>query len=341
MTHGARHWCLVACLAAEFAAPAPAAAQPFQLPTANRALLERGGADRFFVGTVGKPWTTGTFGCVRSNGGQMHEGIDIRCVQRDNRGEPTDPVLATSDGRVAYINRRPSLSNYGSYIILRHQIEGIEIYSLYAHLKEVRRDLKVGQTVKGGEAIGIMGRTANTREGISKERAHVHFELDLLASERFSNWYKRHYPSQRNDHGTWNGQNLLALDPGQLFLEQQRKGAKFSLVEFVRSQTELCRVLVLKKDFPWLKSCAPLARRNPIAEKEGIAGYELALNFNGVVFELIPRAASEIKSKSKIQLLRVNEAEYQRNPCRRLVTKRKNQWELTTKGKDLIELLTY
>ncbi len=45
-----------------------AQAQTFQLPTANHALFDRGGEERFFVGTAGKPWTTGTFGCVRSGG---------------------------------------------------------------------------------------------------------------------------------------------------------------------------------------------------------------------------------------------------------------------------------
>src|SRR5262252_5252683 len=90
-------------------------AQPFQLPTANRALFEPNGEERFFVGTVGKPWTTGTFGCVRSDGAQMHEGLDIRCLQRDKRGEPTDAVMATADGTVAYINTHSGLSNYGNY----------------------------------------------------------------------------------------------------------------------------------------------------------------------------------------------------------------------------------
>src|SRR5512137_3192660 len=148
--------------------------QPFVLPTANHALFEKGGEERFFVGTVGKPWMTGTFGCVRTSGWQMHEGIDIRCLQRDRRGEPADPVLATGDGTVAYISTRPSLSNYGNYLVLRHEVEGLEIYSLYAHLREIRRDLKIGHAVKAGEELGIMGRTANTRESISKERAHVH-----------------------------------------------------------------------------------------------------------------------------------------------------------------------
>ena len=45
-----------------------AAAQPFQLPTANRAIYERGGDERFFVGTTGKSWESGTFGGVRSGG---------------------------------------------------------------------------------------------------------------------------------------------------------------------------------------------------------------------------------------------------------------------------------
>src|SRR5262249_38838885 len=109
-------------------------AQPFQFPTANHALLEKGGEEKFFVGTTGKPWTTGTFGCVRTDGHQLHEGLDIRCLQRDKHGEPTDPVMATADGEVAYINRKAGLSNYGNYIVVRHQIGGIEIYSLYAHL---------------------------------------------------------------------------------------------------------------------------------------------------------------------------------------------------------------
>ena len=44
-------------------------AQPFYLPTANTALFEKGGEDRFFAATPGKTWVSGTFGCVRSDGG--------------------------------------------------------------------------------------------------------------------------------------------------------------------------------------------------------------------------------------------------------------------------------
>lgn len=316
-------------------------AETFLLPTVNHALFEKGGEEKFFVGTVGKPWTSGTFGCMRSDGHQMHEGLDIRCLQRDKRGEPTDPVTATADGTVAYINRKPSLSNYGNYILLRHKIDGLEIYSLYAHLSKIREGLKSGAQLKAGEVIATMGRTTNTKEGISKERAHVHFELDFAVNDRFASWYRKKFPDQRNDHGDWNGQNLIAIDPLPILREQQRLGKNFNLVAAMRNQAELCRVFVRDTNFPWLKRYPQFIHPNPKAEKEGVAGYEIALNFNGLPFELTPRAASEIKSKNKLQLLSVNEAEEQKNPCRKLVTKRTGRWELSNRGVQLIELLVY
>lgn len=315
------------------------AQEPFHLPTANHAIFEPGHEAKFFVETVGKTWTSGCFGCVRSDGWQMHEGLDIRCLQRDKRNEPTDPVMASADGTVAYINRKAALSNYGNYIVLRHRIDGIEIYSLYAHLSEVAAKLKVGDNVRTGEVIATMGRTANTREGISKERAHVHFELNLYLNEKFPTWYKKHFPGERNDHGSWNGQNMAGLDPRLILLEEHK--GKFDLLDFIRGQTELCRVIVRDTSFPWLKRYQALIQSNPVAAKEGVAGYELALNYNGVPFEVIPRAASEIKSKSRFQLLSVNGEEYKRNPCRRLVTPKGSHWQLTSRGINLLDLLTY
>ena len=320
----------------------PALSQSFHLPTANRALFEPGGEERYFVGTVNKPWPSGTFGCVRSDGWQMHEGLDIRCLQRDRQGEPTDPVLATADGTVAYVSARPSLSNYGNYLLLRHAIDGLEIYSLYAHLREIRPGLKTGASVKAGEAIATLGRTSNTRSAISRERAHLHFELDLVINERFPEWYRKNFPTQRNDHGGWNGQNLLGLDPRRVLLEQQRLGAKFNLVTFVRNGTELCRVFVRDSSFSWVRRHPLLVRPNPRAELEGIVGYELVLNFNGLPYEAIPRAASEVNSQAKFLLLSVNAAEQQKNPARRLVSKdRRGQWQLANAGLRLLDLLAY
>jgi peptidoglycan LD-endopeptidase LytH len=310
----------------------------FRLPTANDAIFNRA-PEQFFVGTVGKPWTSGTFGCVRTEGWQMHEGLDIRCLQRDKRGEPIDPVMATADGTVAYTNRRTGLSNYGNYIILRHVIGGIEIYSLYAHLKEIRADLKAGQAVKAGETIAIMGRTSNTEQAITKDRAHVHFELNFVLNDRFGAWYRKYHKGERNDHGDWNGQNLIAIDPQAVFLTQRHQGSAFNFAVFVKQQTELCRVLVRAAEFPWLKRYPEFVKTNSAVPTA--AGYEIALNFAGLPYELTPRDASEIKGRAPVQLLSVNEAEYARNPCRRLVTKRGSRWELTVRGENLISLLTF
>ncbi|MBM3875641.1 MAG: M23 family metallopeptidase [Verrucomicrobia bacterium] len=327
---------MVACFA-----PLVTHAQPFSLPTANRAIFKAGGEDEYFVPTPGKDWRSGTFGCVRSEGMQLHEGLDIRAVQRDKQGEPMDAVLATADGSVAYVNRKPGLSNYGNYVVLRHPMEGIEVLSLYAHLKSVRGDLKPGSGVKSGDAIGVMGRTTNTKTPITRERAHLHFEINLLASERFAEWHDHALPGQQNDHGRFNGQNLLGLDPRAILLAQRAEGPSFSLVRFLRNQTELCRVIMLKRDLAWAQRFYPLVRRNAAAEAEGIAGYELRLNFNGVPFQLTPRAPSELTRKEKFQLLSVNEAEQRANPARTLVAKQGGRWELTANGTRLLELLAY
>lgn len=318
-----------------------ACAAAFKLPTANDAIFERGAEEKFFVGTVGKPWMSGTYGCVRTEGWQMHEGLDIRCLQRDRRGEPTDPVMATADGTVAYINKRSGLSNYGNYLILKHSIDGVEVYSLYAHLRQIVADLKVGSPVKQGEQIAVMGRTSNTAQGISKERAHVHFELNFVLNDRFAAWYRRHRPGQRNDHRDWNGQNLVAIDPQQVLMTERSQGKAFNFASFAKQQTELFRVMVRDTDFPWLKRYPMFVKSDAVRSGEAAAGYEIAFNFAGLAYEVIPRAASEIKGKAAVQLLSVNEAEYKRNPCRKLVRKRGARWELTNSGQDLISLLTF
>ena len=329
------------CTAALALASTRADAQPFRLPTANAAIFEPGNEEKFFVGTTGKPWRSGTYGCVRSEGWQFHEGLDIRCVTRDKNKEPADAVTATADGIVAYTNKRSGLSNYGNYLVIMHEIEGLEIFSLYAHLKEIRPGLQYGTRVKAGDVVALMGRTSNTREQISRERAHLHFELNLFVSDRFPDWYKKFLPTQRNDHGSYNGLNLLGLDPQAILLEQRAKGKNFSLVKFIQKQPELCRVFVRQAELPWVKRYAPLITRNPVAEREGVLGYEMSLNFAGIPCRIVPRAASEISSRARIQLLSVNEPEQTRHPCRKLVTKRSGKWEFTNHGTEHIELLMF
>lgn len=322
-------------------AAAPAPAQVFGFPTANRALLDPAKQDAFFVGTAGKTWVSGTYGCVRSEGWQLHEGLDIRCLERDRRGEPTDKVLCSADGTVAYISRNAALSNYGKYVVVRHAVEGLEVFTLYAHLAEVRGDLVPGSPLRAGEQLGLMGRTSNTHQRITKDRAHVHFEVDLLVNDRYAQWHKTSQAGERNDHGNWNGHNLLGADPAMVLREQARLGPSFSLLRVIQNQNELCRVFVRARGFPWIRRYARLVVPNPKIEKEGLAGYEISLNFSGLPYKLIPRTPAEAPPGGTFVLLSVNEAEQKANPCRRIVTHKGSQWELGPRGRELLELLVY
>ncbi|MGV3774216.1 MAG: M23 family metallopeptidase [Verrucomicrobiales bacterium] len=314
--------------------------QTFVLPTPNEALL-KGAPEKYFVGTVGRTWESGTFGCVRSEGFQMHEGLDIKAVNRDSKGEPADPIFAAAPGKVAYINSKSGLSNFGRYVVLQHKIEGIDVYTTYAHLKDFEPGIKVGAAVKSGQKIATMGRTTNTRQAISKERGHLHFEINLKLSDRFIPWQKKRYPGQRNDHGEWNGKNFLGLDPRLALIQQNQQGKDFSLLSFIRNQPELCRVIVRDSNFGWLRRYTPLVLRNRAAEKAGVAGYEVFLNNNGVPYKLIPRSADEISGRAHLEVISVNAAEQQANPCRKLVAKAGGKWVLGKGGKEALDLLLY
>ena len=317
-----------------------ARAQMFILPTPNRALLTDGAlSQKYLVGTIGKPWPSGGFGCVRSEGLKMHEGLDIRCLQRDSKGEPIDPVFASAAGTVVYISNKPGLSNYGRYIVLRHNIEGVQICTLYAHLRDIQDGLAIGQQVKQGQRIATLGRSTNTREGISKDRAHLHFEISFALTDDYSAWHKKYRVGQRNDHGDWNGQNLAAVDPTPILLGAAREGANFSLVKHLQSRREYCRVVVRDTNFAFLRNNPGLVKPNPAANP--IAAYDIALDFNGAPIELVPRSGAELKSMSRVRLYGINDAEVSKHRCSKLLTTRKGRRELSYTGEQRVNLLTY
>lgn len=314
-------------------------AQTFRFPTANRALLEEDGGSRFFTGTLGNNWPAGAYGCVRNSGWRMHEGVDIQCLERDKKGESIDPVWATADGSVVYINTQPWASAYGVYVVLRHQIESLPVYSLYAHLRRVESGLRVGQSVKAGQRIGTLGRTAN--HTISKSRAHLHFELTLIVNDQYDSWRRKTQRGSKNQHGKFNGINLAGFDPAEVLEQCHTPGNDFSLLTHLRNKKALYRAVVRDTKFPWLQRYPRLIKRNPVAEREGVAGYEIFVDFSGLPFLLIPRAESEIQGGAKIQLLEVNAEEYKQGHCRQHVEKKGRGWSLTGRGNQFLELLTY
>ncbi len=237
------------------------------LPTENRALLEQQPeaycqcVARTFEGETSTPWQGGQFGFVRDPRrvgnriayARFHEGLDVKPLRRDAKGEPLDEVRAIADGQVVYVAATAKLSNYGRYIVVRHDFPGGgPFYSLSAHLREAQ--VTVGQQVKAGQAIGLLGYTGS---GIDQRRAHVHVELNMLLSNDFEAWHAAQFATP-NHHGIYNGLNLIGLDLQALFLAQARDPA-LSLVDIIRRTEPAYRVLVpvqAKMEFlqshPWL-----------------------------------------------------------------------------------------
>src|SRR5690606_4562816 len=174
----------------------PAEGDPLRLilPTRNDALLGGAGPSfyqythRTFEGRRSKPWQGGQYGFVRNplrtaEGiiyTKFHEGVDIRPVYRDHRGEPADTVVSIDDGYVVYVNNYERQSSYGKYVVVEHWWGGSPFYSLYAHLNSVT--VRRGQRIRQGEPIGKLGYTGR---GIDRERAHLHFEINMLLNRNF------------------------------------------------------------------------------------------------------------------------------------------------------------
>jgi hypothetical protein len=241
------------------------AAQPLLLPTANHALFDAPAeffqfVDRNFDGAKTTPWEGGQFGFVRDPrriGGHLayarfHEGLDIKPMQRDAKGNPQDEVGAIADGTVVYVTASAGLSNYGRYIVVRHDWDGSPFFSLYAHLAAAH--VSAGQPVKAGTALGILGCTGS---GIDRRRAHVHVELNLFLSSRFDVWHAANFATP-NHHGVYNGMNLIGLDLQALYLAQQ-KNPGLTAASAVKATESSYRVAVpgdaemeIVKNYPWL-----------------------------------------------------------------------------------------
>lgn len=236
------------------------------LPTDNDALFRGKPAqfymytDRVFEGRKSSPWQGGTYGFSRDPeriAGKVietkfHEGIDIAPLLRDATGAPLDEVRAVADGRVVHVNRAARDSNYGIYVVVRHEVEGTPVYSIYAHLAGAA--VEPGDQVPAGARLGRLGCTGH---GLDQRRAHLHLEIALLWHDGFESWHAANF-STPNKRGIYNGINMIGLDVAALYLAQ-RKDPSLDLPEFLRQQEPFFRVQIpdsphfqLPRRYPWL-----------------------------------------------------------------------------------------
>ena len=92
----------------------------------------------------------------------MHWGIDI--AKAGNV-----PILAAADGTVSRVQKDGTFGTYGNLIMIVHKIGGKTYETVYAHLRSY--NVKVGQSVKAGQTIGMMGNTGGSTG------QHLHFEV--------------------------------------------------------------------------------------------------------------------------------------------------------------------
>jgi peptidoglycan LD-endopeptidase LytH len=277
---------------------------------------------------------SGTFGGVRSGGRQFHEGIDIKCVSRDRHGEPTDSVFAALDGVVRHINAVAGDSNYGRYIVIEHPGETPAVYTLYAHLAHIAPGLRVGVAVNRGQVIATMGHTSD--RPIPRDRAHLHFEIGVVATRDFQTWYDRQKFGSRNEQDVWNGMNLIGFDPLAVF-NGWRAGRINTMRDAFAQMTAAVRVRIATHRIPDFVTRYPALLTRPLPMGPP-AGWEIAFNWTGLPFAWTPLGPTEVLGLPADQprIVEVNEELERREHSKTLVISRRGQW---TTGKDLETVL--
>jgi peptidoglycan LD-endopeptidase LytH len=270
------------------------AAEPLVLawPTPNQAYFEGKPLADFIQPTASGEITSGLFGCTRSGGAQYHEGLDLKPVRRDRGGEPTDDIFAVLDGVVRHVSRNPGESSYGRYLVIEHTGVAPSVFSLYAHLAQMAPGLKVGDRVEKGQVIARMGRSA-TGYAIPRERAHLHLEIGVWLARDFQRWYDWRKFGSRNEHGVWNGMNLIGIDPLDLY-SALRSRRVANLQEYFAALKPAVRVRIATKYIPDFIERYPILLTKPMPVAEEFAGWDVVFNEMGVPFSWTPLGPIEV-----------------------------------------------
>lgn len=90
-------------------------------------------------------------------------------------------IFAIADG-VVYEHGEGGTS-WGNYVVIQHVIDGQTVYSGYAHMQSASSPMVVGEEVKVGDFVGLVGSTGQATG------AHLHFSISLEESARYVDPY--------------------------------------------------------------------------------------------------------------------------------------------------------
>lgn len=324
-------------IAAMLAACRVAVAQELVWPTPRPALLEGRPYLEFIQPTESGTVESGMFGCGRTSGRQFHEGLDLRPLKRDRRGEATDPVVAVAPGVVRHVNAVSGLSNYGRYVVVEHTGLAPNVITLYAHLASIAPGVEAGSQVDAGTQLGVMGRSAST--GIPKDRAHLHLELGFWLSRGFQSWYNaQKYPS-RNQHGLFNGMNVVSFDFLD-YIDQRRRGVVADLRGYLQALPTAATVVVKDRQIPdFVQRYPELLQTAPPAS--GVAGWRIEFAWFGVPKAWWPLDAREVEAvQGERTTVTFHDRELlERYPCQAVIRTRNGQPVPGPKMQNVLEII--
>lgn len=284
-------------------------------PTPNASFLKGKSLAHFAQPTQSGALQSALWGCVRNGGSRFHEGIDLKALGRDSRGEATDAIFAFDKGVVQYVNRDPSKSSYGRYLVIEHSHWMPGLVTLYAHLAQVPSRIAPGTRVSSGERVATMGRSASY--AIPKPRAHLHFEIGLWLGPAFQKWYDVQNFDTPNDHGVYNGMNIVGFDVWAV-LNEIRDGRADSVIDYFQSLPTAISVRIWNASIPDLLRTSPELMVNTVLPADH-AGWEIDFSASGVPLRFQALSASDRKGSGAVQIVRENTRLLAKNSCVSLV----------------------
>jgi murein DD-endopeptidase MepM/ murein hydrolase activator NlpD len=82
-------------------------------------------------------------------------------------------IFAMADGVV--VEHAEGGTSWGNYVVIEHQIDGELVFSGYAHMQSASSPLNVGDVIKVGDFVGLVGATGQATG------AHLHFTVSIGA----------------------------------------------------------------------------------------------------------------------------------------------------------------
>ena len=307
-------------------------------PTPSTAWAEGRPASTFLQHAGSGDPDSGRFGGVRNNGTQFHEGIDIKAVARDRRGEPTDAIFAAMRGVVRYVNPVAGDSSYGRYVVLEHPDAAPPVYTLYAHLAKIAPGLRAGTPIETGQTLGTMGHSSGGYM-IPRARSHLHFEIGVVITRNFQTWYDRQKFGSKNEHGIWNGMNLVGIDPLAFFNDWRARRID-TVQDFFARMDAAVRLRIATRRVPDFVARYPtlLTKQPP---PEGVGGWEIRFNWTGLPFSwtpLSPIEAAGLPYEDPV-VLEVDAATERRERSKTLVVSRRGRWTVADDLETILEQL--